>query len=183
MQEEIHEFERLDVWILVPCPDNILIIPLKWIFKIKLDEYGDVLKKRKLGFRWRNRYRQEAGIDFEETFAPLVMAKSKKYSAIIHVLRKLNTIALSGCCAQILWMRSNYETNGFASTNFPMYCDNQSAIRSMRNKVQHSRSKHIEILHQLHSKSSASATLLPLLGVKQMSPETLKELQDESVSE
>ncbi|GJT22584.1 retrovirus-related pol polyprotein from transposon TNT 1-94 [Tanacetum coccineum] len=34
MQEEIHEFERLDVWILVPCPDNILIIPLKWIFKI-----------------------------------------------------------------------------------------------------------------------------------------------------
>ncbi|GKG19736.1 hypothetical protein Tco_0376835, partial [Tanacetum coccineum] len=27
------------------------------------------------------------------------------------------------------------------------------------------------------------ATLLPLLGVKQMSPETLKELQDESVSE
>ncbi|GJT68660.1 hypothetical protein Tco_1152742 [Tanacetum coccineum] len=46
MQEEIHEFERLDVWILVPCPDNILIIPLKWIFKIKLDEYGDVLKNK-----------------------------------------------------------------------------------------------------------------------------------------
>ncbi|GJV44813.1 retrovirus-related pol polyprotein from transposon TNT 1-94 [Tanacetum coccineum] len=44
--EEIHEFERLDVWILVPCPDNILIIPLKWIFKIKLDEYGDVLKNK-----------------------------------------------------------------------------------------------------------------------------------------
>ncbi|GKF66952.1 hypothetical protein Tco_0193469, partial [Tanacetum coccineum] len=46
MQEEIHEFERLDVWILVPCPDNILIIPLKWIFKIKLDKYGDVLKNK-----------------------------------------------------------------------------------------------------------------------------------------
>ncbi|GJS07015.1 retrovirus-related pol polyprotein from transposon TNT 1-94 [Tanacetum coccineum] len=46
MQEEIHEFEHLDVWILVPCPDNILIIPLKWIFKIKLDEYGDVLKNK-----------------------------------------------------------------------------------------------------------------------------------------
>ncbi|GJT74834.1 retrovirus-related pol polyprotein from transposon TNT 1-94 [Tanacetum coccineum] len=46
MQEEIHEFERLDVWILVPCPDNILIIPLKWIFKIKLDEYGRRLKNK-----------------------------------------------------------------------------------------------------------------------------------------
>ncbi|GKA99739.1 retrovirus-related pol polyprotein from transposon TNT 1-94 [Tanacetum coccineum] len=66
-QEEIHEFERLDVWILVPCPDNILIIPLKWIFKIKLDEYGDVLKnKARLVAKG---YRQEAGIDFEESFA------------------------------------------------------------------------------------------------------------------
>ncbi|GJZ95225.1 retrovirus-related pol polyprotein from transposon TNT 1-94 [Tanacetum coccineum] len=35
MQEEIHEFERLDVWILVPCPDNI-----------QMDEYGDVLKNK-----------------------------------------------------------------------------------------------------------------------------------------
>ncbi|GJR69602.1 retrovirus-related pol polyprotein from transposon TNT 1-94 [Tanacetum coccineum] len=69
MQEEIHEFERLDVWILVPCPDNILIIPLKWIFKIKLDEYGDVLKnKARLVAKG---YRQEAGIDFEESFAPV----------------------------------------------------------------------------------------------------------------
>ncbi|GJZ75748.1 retrovirus-related pol polyprotein from transposon TNT 1-94, partial [Tanacetum coccineum] len=69
MQEEIHEFERLNVWILVPCPDNILIIPLKWIFKIKLDEYGDVLKnKARLVAKG---YRQEAGIDFEESFAPV----------------------------------------------------------------------------------------------------------------
>ncbi|GJT11141.1 retrovirus-related pol polyprotein from transposon TNT 1-94 [Tanacetum coccineum] len=66
MQEEIHEFERLDVWILVPCPDNILIIPLKWIFKI---EYGDVLKnKARLVAKG---YRQEAGIDFEESFTPV----------------------------------------------------------------------------------------------------------------
>ncbi|GKD17648.1 hypothetical protein Tco_1206806 [Tanacetum coccineum] len=33
------------------------------------------------------------------------------------------------------------------------------------------------------STSERFATLLPLLGVKQMSPETLKELLDESVSE
>nr|GFB89121.1 retrovirus-related Pol polyprotein from transposon TNT 1-94 [Tanacetum cinerariifolium] len=69
MQDEIHEFERLNVWVLVPCPDNILIIPLKWIFKIKLDEYGEVLKnKAQLVAKG---YRQEAGIDFEESFAPV----------------------------------------------------------------------------------------------------------------
>nr|GFA68523.1 hypothetical protein [Tanacetum cinerariifolium] len=36
MQEEIHEFERLQVWELIPAPYDVLIIPLKWIFKIKL---------------------------------------------------------------------------------------------------------------------------------------------------
>ncbi|GJS83091.1 retrovirus-related pol polyprotein from transposon TNT 1-94 [Tanacetum coccineum] len=59
--------ERLDVWIFITLSDNILIIPLKWIFKIKLDEYGDVLKnKARLVAKG---YRQEAGIDFCESFA------------------------------------------------------------------------------------------------------------------
>ncbi|GJZ78058.1 retrovirus-related pol polyprotein from transposon TNT 1-94 [Tanacetum coccineum] len=44
MQEEIHEFERLQVWKLVPHPDYILLVNLKWIFK-------------------------EEGIHFEESFA------------------------------------------------------------------------------------------------------------------
>ncbi|GJS16291.1 hypothetical protein Tco_0410763 [Tanacetum coccineum] len=42
MQDEIHEFDRLDVWELVPPPDCAMIIALKWIYKVKLDEYGDV---------------------------------------------------------------------------------------------------------------------------------------------
>ncbi|GJW24218.1 retrovirus-related pol polyprotein from transposon TNT 1-94 [Tanacetum coccineum] len=40
MQEEIYEFEWLEVWELVPRPDRAMIISLKWIFKVKLDEYG-----------------------------------------------------------------------------------------------------------------------------------------------
>nr|GEZ79251.1 hypothetical protein [Tanacetum cinerariifolium] len=69
MQEEINEFERLDVWVLVPAPNNILIIPLKWIFKIKLDEYGEVLKNK--AWLVAKGYRQEAGIDFKKSFAPM----------------------------------------------------------------------------------------------------------------
>ncbi|GJT19172.1 retrovirus-related pol polyprotein from transposon TNT 1-94 [Tanacetum coccineum] len=46
MQDEIHEFDRLQVWELVPQPDCVMIIALKWIYKVKLDEYGDVLKKQ-----------------------------------------------------------------------------------------------------------------------------------------
>nr|GEZ05049.1 hypothetical protein [Tanacetum cinerariifolium] len=46
MQDEIHKFDRLQVWELVPQPDCVVIIVLKWIYKVKLDEYGDVLKNK-----------------------------------------------------------------------------------------------------------------------------------------
>ncbi|GJR15448.1 putative ribonuclease H-like domain-containing protein [Tanacetum coccineum] len=67
MQDEIHEFDRLEVWELVPRPIYVMVIALKWIYKVKLDEYGDVLKnKARLVAKG---YRQEEGIDFEESFA------------------------------------------------------------------------------------------------------------------
>ncbi|GKA66815.1 hypothetical protein Tco_0766623 [Tanacetum coccineum] len=40
------EAARLDIWELVPPPDRAMIIALKWIYKVKLDEYGDVLKNK-----------------------------------------------------------------------------------------------------------------------------------------
>ncbi|GJX06616.1 retrovirus-related pol polyprotein from transposon TNT 1-94 [Tanacetum coccineum] len=77
MQDEIHKFGRLQVWELVPQPDCVLIIALKWIYKVKLDEYSDVLKnKARLVAKG---YRQEEGIDFEESFAPIVRIK------VIHI--------------------------------------------------------------------------------------------------
>ncbi|GJS37937.1 retrovirus-related pol polyprotein from transposon TNT 1-94 [Tanacetum coccineum] len=69
MQDEIHEFDRLQVWELVPQPDCVMIIALKWIYKVELDEYGDVLKNK--ARLMAKGYRQEEGIDFEELFAPV----------------------------------------------------------------------------------------------------------------
>ncbi|GJU74259.1 retrovirus-related pol polyprotein from transposon TNT 1-94 [Tanacetum coccineum] len=70
MQEELHEFECLKVWELVSPPDKAFVISLKWIYKVKLDELGGILKnKARLVARG---YRQEEGIDFEESFAPVV---------------------------------------------------------------------------------------------------------------
>ncbi|GKE44767.1 retrovirus-related pol polyprotein from transposon TNT 1-94 [Tanacetum coccineum] len=70
MQDEIHEFDRLKVWELVPCPIYVMVISLKWIYKVKLDEYGDVLENK--AWLVTKGYRQEEGIDFEESFAPVV---------------------------------------------------------------------------------------------------------------
>nr|GEW16621.1 retrovirus-related Pol polyprotein from transposon TNT 1-94 [Tanacetum cinerariifolium] len=66
MQDEIHKFDRLQVWELVPKPNCVMIISLKWIYKVKLDEHGDVLKnKARLVAK---EYRHEEGINFEESF-------------------------------------------------------------------------------------------------------------------
>ncbi|GJT71898.1 retrovirus-related pol polyprotein from transposon TNT 1-94 [Tanacetum coccineum] len=51
MQDEIHEFDQLQ------------------IYKVKLDEYGDVLNNKAMLVA--KGYRQEEGIDFEESFAPV----------------------------------------------------------------------------------------------------------------
>ncbi|GJY99971.1 putative ribonuclease H-like domain-containing protein, partial [Tanacetum coccineum] len=67
MQEELLQFKRLDVWVLVPAPDNIKPLTLKWLFKNKHDEENTVIQnKTRLVVRG---YRQEEGIDFEESFA------------------------------------------------------------------------------------------------------------------
>ncbi|GJU39330.1 retrovirus-related pol polyprotein from transposon TNT 1-94, partial [Tanacetum coccineum] len=67
MQEELLQFKRLDVWVLVPAPDNIKPLTLKWLFKNKHDKENTVIRnKTRLVVRG---YRQEEGIDFEESFA------------------------------------------------------------------------------------------------------------------
>ncbi|GJZ67603.1 retrovirus-related pol polyprotein from transposon TNT 1-94 [Tanacetum coccineum] len=69
MKEELLQFKRLDVWVLVPPPDNIKPLTLKWLFKNKHDEENTVIRnKSRLVVRG---YRQEEGIDFEESFAPV----------------------------------------------------------------------------------------------------------------
>ncbi|GJY31106.1 retrovirus-related pol polyprotein from transposon TNT 1-94 [Tanacetum coccineum] len=76
MQEEIHKFERLQVWELVPCPDKVMLIKLKWIYKVKTDEFSGVLKnKARLVTQG---FRQEKGIDFKESFASVARIEAMR---------------------------------------------------------------------------------------------------------
>ncbi|GKA29385.1 retrovirus-related pol polyprotein from transposon TNT 1-94 [Tanacetum coccineum] len=61
----------LEVWELIPRPDKVMVITLKWIYKVKLDEMGGILKNKACLVACG--YRQEEGIDFEESFAPLAI--------------------------------------------------------------------------------------------------------------
>nr|GEV32003.1 integrase, catalytic region, zinc finger, CCHC-type, peptidase aspartic, catalytic [Tanacetum cinerariifolium] len=63
MQEEIHEFKRLQFWELVSCPDKVFLIKMKWIYKVKTDEFNGVLKNKATLIA--QGFRQEEGIDFK----------------------------------------------------------------------------------------------------------------------
>ncbi|KAG9444345.1 hypothetical protein H6P81_015685 [Aristolochia fimbriata] len=74
MQEELEQFERNEVWTLVPRPENANIIGTKWIFKNKTDESGNITKnKARLVSQG---YTQVEGVDFDETFAPVARLES-----------------------------------------------------------------------------------------------------------
>ena len=69
MQEELNQFERCKVWDLVDRPKGQGVIGTKWVFRNKLNENGEITRnKARLVAQG---YRQEEGIDYDETFAPV----------------------------------------------------------------------------------------------------------------
>ncbi|GAU51185.1 hypothetical protein TSUD_412110 [Trifolium subterraneum] len=68
MKEELQQFEKNEVWNLVPSPKDHSIIGTRWVFRNKLDENGKVVRnKARLVAQG---YNQQEGIDYDETFAP-----------------------------------------------------------------------------------------------------------------
>nr|GEU93992.1 copia protein [Tanacetum cinerariifolium] len=132
-------------------------------------------------------------------------SKKQKSTAIFSIEAKY--VALSRCCAQILWMRSQLTYYGFEFNKIPLYCDNKSAITLCCNNVQCSRSNHIDVQYHFikeqvenglvelyfvrveYSLANFFTKALPRkrfkflinkLGMKSMSPETFKSLAEEN---
>ncbi|GJU61460.1 retrovirus-related pol polyprotein from transposon TNT 1-94 [Tanacetum coccineum] len=212
--------------------DNVIGNPSRpWIYKVKLDEYGDVLKNK--ARLVANGYRQEEGIDFEESFAPVARIEairifiantssknmtiyqmgvktsllngelkeevhvsqpkgfvdpdhpthvyrlkkalyglkqapracwsSKKQKSTAISTTEAEYIAMSGCCAQILWMRSHLRLTVekgvvelyFVTTNYQLADIFTKALPRERFEF-----------------------LLPRLGMKSMTSKTLQRLQE-----
>ena len=69
MHEELNQFARNEVWILVPITSKMNVIGSKWVFKNKLGEHGVIVRKK--ARLVAKGYNQEEGIDYGETYAPV----------------------------------------------------------------------------------------------------------------
>ncbi|GJV35354.1 retrovirus-related pol polyprotein from transposon TNT 1-94 [Tanacetum coccineum] len=75
----------------------------------------------------------------------LVCWSSKKQNCVSISTAESEYVAVSGCCAQVLWMRTQLTDYGFFFDKVPIYCDSKSAIAISCNPVQHTRTKHIDV--------------------------------------
>ncbi|GJU87974.1 retrovirus-related pol polyprotein from transposon TNT 1-94 [Tanacetum coccineum] len=231
MQEELNEFERLEVWELVPRPDKVMVITLKWIYKAKpTEKHLHAVKRifkylrgsvnRGLWYPKDSSIALTAYADADHAGCQdtrrstsgcmqllgekLVSWSSKRQKSAAISSTKAEYIALSGCCAQVLWMRSQLTDYGIGFNKILMYCDNKSDIALCCNNVQHSRSKHI-IFHFIKEQVENKVVelyfvnteyqladiftkalgreriefLINKLGMQSFTPETLKQLADE----
>jgi Reverse transcriptase (RNA-dependent DNA polymerase) len=73
MDDEIRAIEKNDTWELTSLPRGHKAIDVKWVYKKKMNPQGEVEKyKARLVAKG---YKQQAGVDYEEVFAPVARMK------------------------------------------------------------------------------------------------------------
>nr|GEY30880.1 hypothetical protein [Tanacetum cinerariifolium] len=86
-----------------------------------------------------------AGCHLDRKGDKLVCWSSKKQNCVSISTAESEYVAVAGCCAQVLWMRTLLTDYGFFYDKVPIYCDSKSAIAISCNPVQHTRTKHIDV--------------------------------------
>ncbi|GJR65420.1 retrovirus-related pol polyprotein from transposon TNT 1-94 [Tanacetum coccineum] len=156
MQEELHQFDRLQVWELVDKPFGKNVIKLKWTGHCASCIVVIVQDIKQVKTDWKTPlksfFRAVAGclILAKELLEDTVLVislvswmSSKKQDCTAMSSAEAEYVALSASCAQVMWMRTQLQDYGFNYNKIPLYCDSQSAIAISCNPVQHSRSKQI----------------------------------------
>nr|GEU40892.1 hypothetical protein [Tanacetum cinerariifolium] len=92
----------------------------------------------------------------------LVCWSLKKQNCMSIYTTESKYVAVSGCCAQVLWMHTQLTDYSFFYDKVPIYCDSKSAIAISCNPVQHTRTKHIDVRH--HGPSDVNVQ--PLLATQ-----------------
>ena len=94
MHDELFQFQRNDVWTLVPRSEGEHIIGTKWIFHNKTDEEGNVIRNK--ARHVAQEYSQMEGVDYDETFAPIARMESIRILLALVCQMDVKTAFLNG---------------------------------------------------------------------------------------
>nr|GEV17735.1 reverse transcriptase domain-containing protein [Tanacetum cinerariifolium] len=131
-----HDYaESAEVWTLVPKPYGKTIIGLKWVFRNKMDEEGVVTKnKARLVAKG---YRQEEGIDYDETFEPVARLEAIRiflayasYMGFIMYQMDVKSAFLNRKISEEVYVE---QPPGFESSEFPNHvCKLNKALYGLK---------------------------------------------------
>ena len=116
MLEEMKAIEENETWELIDPPLGCRPISLKWVYKVKRDEQGAIVKhKARLVARG---FVQREGIDFEEVFAPVARMESVRLLLALAAAKDwrvhhldVKSVFLNGKLAETVFVR---QPPGFA---------------------------------------------------------------------
>jgi len=75
----------------------------------------------------------------------LISWQCKKQQTVSTSTAEAEYVAASACCSQVIWMQHQLQDYGLQFLDTPIFCDNDAAIAIVKNPVQHSKTKHIDI--------------------------------------
>lgn len=135
MKEELAALEKNHTWTLVPQENNMNVIGVKWVFKTKYkaDNSLDKLKARLVA----KGFNQEEGIDFLETFSPVIKPVTMRLILTIATVKKwrvhqldVKNAFLNGVLSETVFV---HQPPGFKSRKYPNHvCQLHKALYGLK---------------------------------------------------
>lgn len=134
MDEEMASLRANNTWTLEPAPAGVKPIPCKWVFKVKRDADGNIERyKARLVAKG---FKQKAGIDFDEVYAPV--SKHASLRALLSVVADedlelhqldVKTAFLNGVLEEEIYME---QPEGYQEQGPRVACRLQRALYGLR---------------------------------------------------
>ncbi|KAM2612954.1 hypothetical protein TB2_032855 [Malus domestica] len=135
MVQEFNALQRCGTWSLVPHQSDMNVLPNKWVFKIKRKADGTV--ERHKARLVANGFHQKAGVDYTETFSPVVKHSTIRFVLSLAVSKKwpvrqldVSNAFLHGYLNEHVYMR---QPSRFIDKQFPNHvCKLQRSIYGLK---------------------------------------------------
>lgn len=171
MDEEMASLLENKTWRVELVPEGVKPVPVKWVFKIKTDENGNV--ERYKARVCAKGYKQKQGVDFEEVFAPVSRQPTVRALLSLAAVEDLEieqldvkTAFLNGELEEEIWME---QPQGFEVGGNEKACHLQKALYGLK---QAPRAWHLKLTEEMGRIGFVPSTADPSLFVKQTETES-----------